>query len=357
MAISDSQKVDLLWKKVGFGKAKTDTNASKFAPNEANPSDFIIKSTQIWAQDSSITSVIPSANSSVTHVYLDSVSGAHEFTEDGTATDNRTWKTGITNWIPPSFGATYQLKVYAAPTNTTDPQTNGTQLFETGSGNDDQWYFDYQSGILNFIGTNLPTAIGTGTNNVLYAAGAKYVGTFGVTTDVGSTANTFVGIATTSALFSRTDVNAGDIIEVSDGGDGEYAIYMAKQDNPASTGHLTLISTKDGAGVDSQTLRANVTFNGGNVTLGDLSATSMPTQVIVDVTTAFNGTTTLSVGDVNDVDRLIGSAYIDVSEVGKFVVNPNFVYTDATDANNTVRVYVAQGTSSQGAATVTVTYS
>jgi len=24
MAISDSQKVDLLWKKVGFGKAKTD---------------------------------------------------------------------------------------------------------------------------------------------------------------------------------------------------------------------------------------------------------------------------------------------------------------------------------------------
>ena len=29
MAISDSQKIDLLWKKIGFGKAKTDTNASK----------------------------------------------------------------------------------------------------------------------------------------------------------------------------------------------------------------------------------------------------------------------------------------------------------------------------------------
>jgi|TARA_R110001592_G_scaffold132997_3_gene347975 hypothetical protein len=357
MAISDSQKVDLLWKKVGFGKMKTDTNASKFAPNEANASDFIIKSTQIWAQDSSITGVIPAANSSVTQVYLDSVSGGHEFVEDGTATDNRTWKTGITNWIPPTFGATYQLKVYAAPTGTANPQTNGTQLFETGSGNDDQWYFDYQSGILNFIGSNLPTAIGTGTSNVLYAAGAKYVGTFGVTTDVGSTANTFVGVATLSSLFSRTDVNAGDIIEISDGGDGEYAIYMAKQDDPASTGHLTLISSKDSAGADSQTLRANVTFNGGNVSLGDLSASSMPTQVIVDVTTAFNGSTTISVGDDNDVDRLIGGNYIDVSEVGKFVVNPNFVYTDATDANNTVKVYVGQGSSSQGAATVTVTYS
>ena len=242
MAISDTQKVDLLWKKVGFGKAKTDTNASKFAPNEANPSDFIIKSTQIWAQDSSITGVIPSANSSVTHVYLDSVSGAHEFTEDGTATDNRTWKTGITNWIPPTFGATYQLKVYAAPSDQTDPQSNGTQLFETGSGNDDQWYFDYQSGILNFIGSNLPSAIGTGTSNVLYAAGAKYVGSFGVTTDVSQTANSFVAINNLTAVFARTDINKGDIIEVSDGGDGEYAIYLAKQDNPASTGHLTVVT-------------------------------------------------------------------------------------------------------------------
>ena len=41
MAISDSQKVDLLWKKVGFGKAKTDTNAQKKAPNESIVSDLI----------------------------------------------------------------------------------------------------------------------------------------------------------------------------------------------------------------------------------------------------------------------------------------------------------------------------
>ena len=356
MAISDTQKVDLLWKKVGFGKMKTDTNASKFAPNEANPSDFIIKSTQIWAQDSSITSVIPASNSSVTHVYLDSVSGAHEFTEDGTATDNRTWKTGITNWIPPTFGATYQLKVYAAPSGTNNPQTAGTQLFETGSGNDDQWYFDYQSGILNFIGTNLPTAIGTGTSNVLYAAGAKYVGSFGVTTDAGTTANSFVGVNNLTAVFARTDINQGDIIEVSDGGDGEYAIYLAKQDNPASTGHLTLVSTKDGAGVDSQTLRSNVSYNSGNVTLGDLSMSSHPTQIIVDVTTAFNGSTTLSVGDDNDPDRLFPDSYLDLSTVGSYVVNPKFVYNEATDASNTVKVFIVAGTSSQGDATIIVNY-
>ena len=35
MTISDTQKVDYLWKKLGYGKAKTDTNANKKAPNEA----------------------------------------------------------------------------------------------------------------------------------------------------------------------------------------------------------------------------------------------------------------------------------------------------------------------------------
>ena len=144
MAISDSQKVDLLWKKVGFSKMKTDTNANKKAPNEAIVSDPIIKTASIWSNSSDIPGTIPASNSSIVHIYSDAISGALETTEDGTASDNRTWKTGGTNWIPPSFGATYQLKVYAAGTGLSNAQSSGTQLFETGSGNDDQWYFDYQ---------------------------------------------------------------------------------------------------------------------------------------------------------------------------------------------------------------------
>ena len=35
MPISDSQKVDYLWKKIGYTATKTDTNAAKKAPNEA----------------------------------------------------------------------------------------------------------------------------------------------------------------------------------------------------------------------------------------------------------------------------------------------------------------------------------
>ena len=43
MAISDTQKVDFLWKKIAFAKAKTDTNANKKGPNEANPSPLLLE--------------------------------------------------------------------------------------------------------------------------------------------------------------------------------------------------------------------------------------------------------------------------------------------------------------------------
>ena len=356
MAISDSQKVDLLWKKVGFSKAKSDTNDNKKAPNEAIVSDFIIKTSQIWAQSGSVPGVIPTANSSIVNVYADSISGALETSEDTTASDQRTWKTNTTNWIPPSFGATYQLKVYAAPTGTSNPQTNGEQLFETGSGNDDQWYFDYQSGVLHFIGNNLPTSIGTSSGNVIYVSGAKYVGSFGLSADATGAATTYRK-ANLAAVYSDSDINEGDIIEVGDAGDGEYAVYLARVDNPTSTGDLTLISTRDSSGSDSATLSANVTYDGGNVTLGNVSATSKAISVMVDVTTSFDGSSaSLTVGDDNDPSRLLSVAYVDIANTGVYVTNPSYVYQDELDANNTIKVYVTDGGSTQGAATVTLQY-
>lgn len=353
MAISDSQKVDLLWKKVGFGKVKTDSNDNKKAPNEAISSDFIIKANQIWTNASTIPSTMPSTSTSPVTVYTDSTSNTVETTEDGTSSDNRTWKTGTTNWIPPSFGATYQVKVYATTTGSGSPQ-GGSQLFETGSGNDDQWYFDYSSGVLHFIGTNLPSAIGTGTSNVIYISGARYTGTTGV--GDASASQTYIK-SNLAAVYSDSDIQTGDIIKVTTDADGEYAVYLADQANPTQLSHLTLISTKDGAQTDSNTLRANVTYNGGNVTLGDVSTTSRPQEVVVDVTTAFDGSSTINVGDDNDTDRLMTNDYIDLGTVGTYTVTPKFVYMDTTDANNTIKAYVVAGTSTQGAASIMITYS
>ena len=354
MAISDAQKIDLLWKKIGFGKAKTDTNANKKAPNEPNASSLIIKDSDIWNQSSSITSTIPSANSSVANVYLDSVSGALETTEDGASSDNRTWSTGTTNWIAPSFGATYQLKVYAAASGTANPQSNGEQLFETGSGNDDEWYFDYQSGILNFIGSNLPSAIGTATGNVIYVAGAVYIGNTGVT----STGSSMVyrTYANLTALFAATDVETGDFVKVDDGGDGEYRLFIANQADPANAGHLTLIGTADSAVTDAGTLTTTITHtSGASVVIGNISSGKKVTNVTVNVTTAFDGSApTLTVGDGSDNNRLQEADDNDLKEAYAYESTPNFVYSSATDES--ILVYFDADSSTTGTAVVTLTY-
>lgn len=175
MAISDSQKVDYLWKKLGYGATKTDTNARKKAPNEAIVSPLLIRGDKIWNKAADIPTVIPTADAYPVGVYLGASSV--ETTEDGTATNNRTWKTGLTDWIPPEFGPTYQVKVYVDNPSASDPTSTGTQIFATGSGNDDEWFFDYQSGVLHFISTNLPSSISD--SKTVYISGARYVGTFG----------------------------------------------------------------------------------------------------------------------------------------------------------------------------------
>lgn len=175
MAIADSQKVDYLWKKLGYGAAKTDTNARKKAPNEAIVSPLLLRGDKIWNKAGDIPTVIPSSNISIVNVYLGS--DAIECSADGTATAFRTWKTNFTDWIPPEFGSTYQAKIYIDNSGASDPTSTGTQVFATGSGNDDEWFFDYQAGVLHFIGTNLPSSLSG--SKVVYVSGARYVGVFG----------------------------------------------------------------------------------------------------------------------------------------------------------------------------------
>ena len=228
--------------------------------------------------------------------------------------------------------------------------------------------------------------IGVGTEIQFGVQGPKLKGnadtdTFQVVTEGGSTLTTMEGANATSdnhfvtkaqlnasasqtyiksnlaAVYSDSDIATGDIIKVTTDADGEYAVYLADQANPTQLSHLTLISTKDSAETDSNTLRANVTYNGGNVTLGDVSTTSRPQEVVVDVTTAFDGSSTINIGDDNDTDRLMSDSYIDLSTVGTYTITPKFVYMDTTDANNTIKAYVVAGTSSQGAASIMVSYS
>ena len=179
MAISDSQKVDYLWKKLGYSAAKTDTNANKKAPNEAIASPLLMRADKLWNQADAIPGVLPGSTASPVTVYP--TSAPQECTQDLTATANRTWKTGVTDWISPEFGSTYQVKVYIHTAGDAVGASGGTQVFATGSGNDDEWFFDYQAGTLHFIGTNLPNGVSF-TGKSVYISGGRYTGEFGIGT-------------------------------------------------------------------------------------------------------------------------------------------------------------------------------
>ena len=70
MAITDSQKVDYLWKKIGYGMSKTDTNANKKAFEETISSPLLMRGDTIWHDSGSIPSTQPTTSSNIVAVYV-----------------------------------------------------------------------------------------------------------------------------------------------------------------------------------------------------------------------------------------------------------------------------------------------
>src|SRR6056300_208436 len=204
MAITDAQKVDYLFKKLGFGITKTDTNANKVAANESIASPLLLRGDKVWQQAASIPATKPGSSASPVTVYTGA--STVECTADITASANRTWKTGLTDWIPPEFGSTYLVNVYVhTSSDASNAEDISNKVFITGSGNNDEWFFDYQSGVLHFIGTNLPNGVNF-TGKSVYVAGARYTGAFGVGSAGGDDANIadfeFTGTTITTATAS-----------------------------------------------------------------------------------------------------------------------------------------------------------
>ena len=197
MAIADAKKIDYLWKKIGFGATKTDTNANKGGPNEAIASPLLLRGDKTWNQANTIPGTMPGSSADVVTVYP--TSGPDECTEDNTATANRSWKTGLTDWIPPEFGATYGVKVYIhTSSDASNAAGSGTRVFAAGSGNNDEFFFDYQSGVLHFIGTNLPNGVNF-TGKSTYVSGGRYTGTIGLQNVGGATGDLSILGSTISA--------------------------------------------------------------------------------------------------------------------------------------------------------------
>jgi len=279
MAISDTQKVDYLWKKIAYGTTKTDLGTAKQGFEESIASPLLIRGDRIWQQSGSIPASIATSSSVVT-VY--SGSTTVECTEDATAADNRTWKTNLTDWISPEFGADYLVSVYIANSgitgsNKTTQVTISANKITAAGVNDDQWYFDYQSGVLHFIGTNIPTAITTGiTGKSIYITGARYTGGLGfetsssTTSTTGTLGNLYIATNTISSIDTNANINL----------------------SPNGTGNV-VISSNVSAG---NLVTANY-FSGNGSLLTGVTATTATTA-----TTAFklaNGTSNVNIATID----------------------------------------------------------
>ena len=222
MAASQEQKLDYLLKKIGYVSSKTgiaeDENTlsgTKKAPfAEPIPSPLVVPSTNIWADSSSIPSTPPGADTSYVQVYL-AVSSGHRMTVDSTVSGNRTFIAYSTynntstdilgDWIDPSFGSDYVIKVYKG-----DPNSGGVLLSAAGTASNDTWFFDYSSGVLNFNGSQVPSGV---TSSNIYIVGYRYIGNKGAAspvdvkwfdTAVGIWTSSSVGIGTTNATSTLT---------------------------------------------------------------------------------------------------------------------------------------------------------
>jgi hypothetical protein len=304
MALADSTKVDFLWKKLGFGVAKTAPPANKEAFNESIPSPLLMRGDKVWQSSGSIPGVKPSATSAIVQIYQDAAGGSNtiETTEDLTAPDNQTWKTNITDWIPTEFGSTYLVKIYVDNTGAANPQSTGTQLFQAGSGNEDGWFFDYQAGLLNFNGENIPSQIGTGvTGKSIYVVGARYVGPFGV-----GGGSTIGNLTVTDTTVSTSNAGSDIVLQVTGNGtvniDTTTALQIAvgntaqRPVSPAAgdlrfNSETTSTEVYNGSawvnvGQDTTTITSQA-FAGDNSTVAfTLNATATTTSVIVTI----NGT-------------------------------------------------------------------
>ena len=179
MAVSQSQIVDLLYKQA-FGVTKTDTATNKSPSNESIPSPALNRGDTLWSQADQIPG-IAAAVSGVVQAYtgVNAVQCAADNTTVPISGIYPTWITNLTYWIPSEFGATYNVQVFVDNPGVANPTLTGTQIFADGSGGTGQFYYDYQSGVLNFIGETIPAALTSG--KVLYIVGYRYIGKIGVT--------------------------------------------------------------------------------------------------------------------------------------------------------------------------------
>ena len=337
MAASQEQKVDFLLKKIGYVSSKTGiaedstlsgTVKAPFA--EPIPSPLVIPSGSVWSDSSLIPATPPGSSSGTVQVYA--TSSAKQLTVDSTVSGNRTFLARATpgnnstamegNWIDPSFGADYVIKVFKG-----DPNSGGVQLSAAGAGSNDTWFFDYSSGVLNFNGTIVPSGV-TATN--IYLVGYRYIGGTGI--QPASGIGTFQNINVLGIATVGTTLDVNGTLDV----DGSTTLDNVRIDGntvDTTTGELILDSSTNQITVNADvnvagiltaqniTVSGNLTVEGTTTTLDTVLTEVDKLEIGANNTTVGAAITQSGTGDilnlydgstevfsVEDGGRIVGTA-------------------------------------------------
>ena len=311
MAISDSAKVDLLYKKY-FGVTKTDLPANKSPSNESIASPALLRGDIVWQQ---ATSIPPTAAAAAGVVQAYQTTSRIECVADTTTTPISSvypsWKTNLTDWIPPEFGSTYFVKVYAETTGNANP-TTGTPLSDSGIAGVGEWNFDYSAGVLNFIGGTIPAALTV--SKVIYITGYRYIGTKGVTNYPGGmtignitiTGNTITGNTGVSFGGNIHGNLYGNIVSSGTNQLGNLSFTNGTISSVLTNGNITL----DPSGTGNINVSGAVVTNLGTPT----GSTDAVTKSYVDLALA-----ALSSSNINQLNSSV--SVVDTGNNGNVIVN------------------------------------
>lgn len=134
-------------------------------------------------------------------------------------------------------------------------------------------------------------------------------------------------------------------------GVGEWGYYV--YDN--IQGGWVIVSTFDGAGTDSRSIKIELTHaNSGTNLIYRVSHNVRIVNVSVKVTQSFDGTATITVGDPTTNDRFLTTEEVDLTEAGTYYSFPDFLYDLSSEVP--VNAYLNQTGSTQGRCEVLITY-
>ena len=303
MAITDSDKLDFLWKKVVYGVTETDIDG-KEGPNEIYSSESLTLAQDVWQKSSDIPATAPTTSAATPVKYYGHTSDSSDFVvqpiqmvADPTVSGGKSWiavadPTGnvvpgsanrLRDFIPPSIGSTYLAKVY-----TTEADAKGDSDKMNSLTTNNEWVFDYQAGILHF-----PNTVPSGISSNVFLVAHQYVGTKGV---------------------------------------------------GASSGANGLVFAT-----------ANVSYDSGTQNILDVSSAVRASAVIVEVDAAWtnaNNTTAVTVGVTTDKDLLFKASDIDLSVAGQYRSDFHYIWPSTSDV--TICAEVIQGAATAGTARVSV---